>query len=153
VIEPQKWLHQYQDSEWVNRVQIYEDKGNGCKEEDSYFVRDAYQTENLIEMELLVSGDVQILRIDPAFTSCMVRIEEMTFNGEAVAFDKKKVLLVNGRIAKPATLVFPTEDPNINIVLSELNRQPENTLYVRMEIVRLPLEIARDMSDAVKKLL
>lgn len=150
---PQKWIDKYRDSEDINRVQVYEDRGNGCSEENSYFVREAYQGENLIEMELLVSGDVQILRIDPAFTSCMVRIEEMTFNGEAVPFEKKKVLLVNGRIAKPATLIFPTEDPNINIVLSELNRLPENILYVRMEIVRLPLAMAQDMANAVKKII
>lgn len=150
---PQNWIDRYQDSESVNRVQIYEDRGSGCSEENSYFVREAYQGENKIEMELLVSGDVQILRIDPAFTSCMVRIEELTFNGEAVPFDKRKLLLTNGRIAKPATIVFPTEDPNINLVLSELNRQPENILYVRMEIVRLPLAMAQDMANAVKKLI
>lgn len=150
---PQNWIDRYQDSESVNRVQIYEDRGSGCSEENSYFVREAYQGENKIEMELLVSGDVKILRIDPAFTSCMVRIEELTFNGEAVPFDKRKLLLTNGRIAKPATIVFPTEDPNINLVLSELNRQPENILYVRMEIVRLPLAMAQDMANAVKKLI
>ncbi len=153
VMTPGKWIDAYQGSAGLNRVQIYEDRGNGCSEEESYFVRDAYRGENLIEMELAVSGDVQLLRIDPAFTSCMVRIEELTFNGEAVPLDRKKVLLVNGRIAKPATLVFPTEDPNINIVLSELNRQPENTLRIRMEIVRLPLAMAQDMANAVKKLL
>lgn len=153
VMVPGKWIDSYQGSASLNRVQIYEDRGNGCSEEESYFVREAYQGENRIEMELAVSGDVQLLRIDPAFTSCMVRIEELTFNGEPVPFDRKKVLLVNGRIAKPATLVFPTEDPNINIVLSELNRQPENILKVQMEIVRLPLAMAQDMANAVKKLL
>lgn len=150
---PQKWIDKYRDSENINRVQIYEDRGSGCSEENSYFVREAYQGENRIEMELLVSGDVRILRIDPAFTSCMVRIEELTFNGEPVPFDRKKVLLANGRIAKPATIVFPTEDPNINLVLSELNRLPENILYVRMEIVRLPLAMAQDMANAVKKII
>lgn len=153
VMTPGKWIDSYQGSAALNRVQIYEDRGNGCSEEESYFVREAYQGENRIELELEVSGDVQLLRIDPAFTSCVVRIEELTFNGEPIPFDRKKVLLVNGRIAKPATLIFPTEDPNINIVLSELNRQPENSLKVQMEIVRLPLAMAQDMANAVKKLL
>lgn len=153
VMKPQKWIEKYQDSETVNQVQIYEDRGDGCREENSYFVREAYQGENRIEMELLVSGDVHILRIDPAFTSCVVRIEELTFNGEPVPFDKKKVLLVNGRIAKPATLIFPTEDPNINIVLSELERRAENTLTVRMEVVRLSPAMAQEMANAVKKLI
>jgi hypothetical protein len=99
-----------------------------------------------------VPGNVNILRIDPAFASCVVRIEKLLFNDEPVPFDKKKVLLVNGRIAKPATLIFPTQDPNINIVLSELERLQENTLYVKMEIVRLPQTIAEEMANSVKKI-
>ncbi len=158
---PQKWIDRYQDSESVNRVQIYEDKGEGCKEEESYFVREAYQGEQLIEMELAVDGNVHILRIDPAFDSCMVKILEMTFNGERVPLEKKKVLLVNGRICKPAetgdvyqpSIVFPTTDPNINIDLQQLERRAENTLYTRMEVVRLPLAMAQDMAGAVKKLI
>lgn len=150
---PQKWVEKYHDSESVNKVQIYEDRGSGFKEEESYFVPEAYQGENLIELELTVSGDVLILRIDPAFDCCVVRIEEMTFNGEMVPIDKKKVLAVNGRIARPSTLIFPTTDPNINIALSELTRQPENTLYVRMEVVRLPIAMAQEMANAVKKII
>lgn len=150
---PQKWIEKYADSGNVNRVQIYEDRGNGYSEEESYFVRDAYQGENLIELELRVSGDVRQLRIDPAFDSCVVRIQEMTFNGEAVPFDRRKVLIVNGRIAKPATLIFPTVDPNINVILSELDRKPENTLYARMEIVRVPVAMTQEMANAVKRII
>lgn len=153
VMVPQKWIEKYKDSENVNRVQVYEDKGEGYREEESYFVPEAYQGENIIEMELLVGGEVQTLRIDPSFDSCVVRIEELTFNGKPVPFEKKKVLQVNGRIAKPATLIFPTTDPNINIVLKDLERQPENSLHVRMEVVRLPLAIAQEMANAVKKLI
>ena len=86
----------------------------------------------------------------------------MLLNGERVPLEKKKVLLVNGRIVKPAdkdadvyqpSLVFPTTDPNININMEELNRLPENKLYARMEIVRIPMEIAKDMAANVKKLI
>lgn len=159
---PQKWIDKYQDSESVNRVQIYEDRGEGYSEEDSYFVKDAYQGENLIAFEVAVSGDVQMLRIDPAMDSCMVKIQEMTFNGMAVPLEKRKVLITNGRMAKPAerggifyqpSIVFSTTDPNINLNLKELERRGENMLFVRMEIVRLPLSMAQDMAGAVKKLL
>lgn len=153
MMTPQKWVDKYQDSEKVNRVQIYEDRGKGYIEEESYFVQEAYQGENLIELELSVSGDVQMLRIDPAFASCMVKIQELTFNGQPVPLEKKKVILVNGKTAKPGSFVFPTEDPNINIALSELSRNAENTLYARMEVVRLPLAMAQDMAGAVKKLI
>lgn len=159
---PQKWIDKYQDSEKVNRVQIYEDTGNGCSEEASYFVKEAYQGENQIELELTVSGNVRMLRIDPAMDSCMVKILEMTFNGERVPLEKRKLLLTNGRIAKPSdketdnyqpSIVFPTADPNINIDISQLERQAENTLCARMEIVRLPHAMAKDMAGAVKKLI
>lgn len=150
---PQRWIEKYQDSEKVNRVQIYEDKGKGYSEEESYFVQEAYQGENLIELELKVSGDVKMLRIDPAMGTCMVKILEMTLNGEAVPMNKRKNILVNGKVAKPGTFVFPTEDPNINIVMTELKRKAENTLHARMEIVRLSQAMAQDMAGAVKKLI
>ncbi|MCM1025742.1 MAG: class I SAM-dependent methyltransferase [Roseburia sp.] len=150
---PQKWIERYTDSADVNRVQIYEDRGSGFSEEESYFIPEAYQGENRIELKLPVSGEVQALRIDPSFASCVVRIEEMTFNGEAVPFDKKKVLQVNGRIARPATLIFPTADPNICLSLRELNRQAENMLYARMEITRLAPAMAQELANAVKKLI
>ena len=158
---PQKWIDKYQDSESVNRVQIYEDTGEGYTEEASYFVKEAYQGENVIELQLEVSGDVKMLRIDPAMDSCMVTIQEMTFNGAAVPLEKRKMLITNGKLAKPdsngkgsyqPSIVFPTTDPNINISVSELERNAENTLYVRMEIVRLPMQMAQNMAGAVKKL-
>lgn len=84
LLAPQKWIDSYEDSEQVNRVQVYEDTGSGCSEEQSYFVKEAYQGEKLIELDLSVSGDVRLLRIDPIMDSCMVKILEMTFNGETV---------------------------------------------------------------------
>ena len=92
----------------------------------------------------------------------MVKILEMTLNGERVPLEKRKVLLVNGRVIKPSdkentvyqpSMVFPTEDPNININLEGLTLQAENVLSTRMEIVRIPLRIAQDMCGAVKKLI
>ena len=162
LMAPLSWIDKYQDSGNVNRVQIYEDTGAGCNEEQSYFVREAYQGDNYIELKLSVDGNVKMLRIDPAMDSCMVKILEMTLNGERVPLEKKKVLLINGRIVKPAdkenttyqpSMVFPTADPNININMEELPRQAQNILYTRMEIVRVPLKIAQDMSMAVKKLI
>ena len=159
VMIPQNWIDRYQDSQAVNRVQVYEDRGEGFSEEKSYFVKEAYQGENLIELELTVSGDVKRIRIDPAFGSCAVKLREFTFNGERIPLEKRKVITSNGKLAKPAerdgesfcpSIVFPTEDPNIILALTELARQPENRLHVTMEITRLPLETAKDISGAVK---
>lgn len=159
LLEPQRWIDKYQDSRDVNRVQIYEDTGEGCNEKQSYFVREAYQGDSFIELKLSFRDNVKLLRIDPAMDSCMVKILEMTLNGEPVPLKKRKVLLVNGGVVKPAnkksevyqpSMVFPTEDPNININLKGMKLQEENILFTRMEIVRIPLQIARDMCESVK---
>lgn len=149
---PQEWLEKYWESERLKRIQIYEDRGDGYHEEESRLVQSAYVDDKTVELELAVDGDVRMIRIDPAFDSCAVKIEKLTFNDKPVPLDKKHLLL-NGRIAKPSTIVFPTEDPNINILLEKLPRNAENSLFVRMEVARLPLDIAREMADSVKKLL
>jgi len=157
---PQKWIHKFQSAERRMQVQIYEDTGAGYSEEQSCFLPDAYQNEEMAEFTYEVSGNVKMLRIDPAFDSCICRIAEMTFNGEEVPLQKRKVLITNGRIIRGQNeetkayapgIVFPTMDPNINIKISELNPKASNQLYVRMEVIRLPLPIAQDMAAAVKK--
>lgn len=160
VMRPQDWLEKYHDSQDVNRVQIYEDKGQGYNEEDSYFVREAYQGDWLIELELKVSGDVKMLRIDPGMYPCAVKIREMTFNGATVPLHKRKLLYANGSIVPASdkdgekdcpSIVFATDDPNINVNLERLERKDENVLRARLEIVRLPLPIAKDMEARSKR--
>ena len=164
MVVPQDWIDRYEDTRAVNRVQVYEDKGGGFGEEDSYFVKEAYRGENLIELELKVSGEVRQLRIDPAFGPCAVKLREATWNGEAVPLSRRKLLYANGRISFPArrgpgargeegscpSIVFPTEDPGLCIRLEklprQLPRQAENTLRARMEIVRMPLSMAEDLA-------
>ena len=117
-------------------------------------MKDAYQGDNLIELELKVSGDVKLLRVDPAFAPCAVKILEMNMNGEGIPLRRRKVLSANGRISFPAkkggeggpSIVFPTADPNICIALGRLSPRAENILHVRMEIVRLPLSMAGDLA-------
>ncbi len=161
-VTPQKWIERYGDFEAVNRVQIYEDRGQGFCEEESYFVRDAYTDGQTVELELAVDGNVHMLRIDPAFDCCMVKILELSFNGQRIPLDKRKLLQVNGRIIRPAergegnylpSMVFPTRDPNIYLDLTMLQRRAENVLCARMEVIRLPLAMAQDMAGAVKKLI
>lgn len=150
--DPQEFLESCWKTESLKRIQIYEDRGDGCHEEESYLVKDAYVDERTAVLELSVDGDVKMLRVDPAFTSCAVKVQELTFNGEPVPLNKKHVLL-NGRIAKPSTIVFPTEDPNINILLEKKPRGEKNKLTLRMEIALLPLDVAQETAASIKKLL
>lgn len=151
LMEPLKWVHKFDDSSEKERIQIYEDKGEGYKEEESYFVKDAYEGENLVSLTLSLDGNVTMLRIDPAFDCCAVKFRRLDFNGEAVETDRKNII-TNGKTLCGGSYVFATEDPNINIKISNLNRKAENTLEAELEIVRIPLSLARDMTGAVKKI-
>ena len=153
VIKPWKMLGNFQDAELICRVQIYEDRGSGYKEEESYFVKEAYQTESQVELTLTVSGDVNTIRIDPIMDSCVVKIVEMTFNGERIPLEKKKVLLVNGRSSggELPSIVFATKDPNLGIDLSQLDRKAENMLCASLEVTRIPMSTAEDLCKALAK--
>jgi len=138
-------------------VQIYEDYGDGCSEETSYFVQGAYITEKDIVFDIKVDSKVTMLRIDPSMCSCIVKIKEMTFNGKEVLFHKRKQFIINGTILKPEkeekgiSLVFGTEDPNINISLEKLEKQEENILHAELEMIRIPAHIAKSMEAGAKK--
>ena len=149
---PQERLEEYWENERVRRIQVYEDRGNGYREEESYLAEPVYTEEGMIELELQVGGDVRAIRIDPAFGSCIVRIEKLAFNEEEIPLRRKRVLL-NGRILRPATLVFPTEDPNINIKLEGLRRNGEDRLSVRMEVALVSLGVAREMAAHGRRVL
>ena len=100
-----------------------------------------------------MDGNVRIVRIDPAMTSCVVHIEELLFNGVPVPLQDKKIFYVNGKMAKPsATCIFATTDPNLYVNIADLERKPENELYAKLKVVPMPENIAADMAGAVKKL-
>lgn len=163
IVKPLQNINQNQDAEFIERVQIYEDLGNGYSEDNSYFIPDAYLNSREISFEIKVSGDVKMLRIDPSMDACIVKLRGLFWNGERIPVENRKVLIPNGKIAKDAegnmegeqgpSIVFATKDPNINIKLEGLQRLADNLLSVKMEIVRIPMEIASDMAGAVKKLL
>lgn len=153
VIRPWKMLRDFQDAEKIYQVQVYEDKGEGYSEDRSYFVKDAYQTEKELELELKVDGDVNLLRIDPMMDACMVKVVEMTLNGERIPLENKKILKVNGRSTggENPTIVFATEDPNLGIDLRNLNRNRENLLYAKLEVTRIPKNAAEDLLGALAR--
>ncbi len=156
--EPQKSLECYPDSTEVNRVQVYEDYGEGYSEEHSYFVREAYQSDKDIALDIQVGSDVKMLRIDPSMCSCVVKIKKLTFNGVDVDCKGRKQFIINGTLLKPSKedpssvcMVFCTEDPNINISLEKYAKQDENILHAEMEMIRVPADIAKDMENGAKR--
>lgn len=159
LLKPTDWVHRFRTSENVLRVQIYEDRGNGFSEEESYFLQDAYAGEELVETEFTLDGNVRSVRIDPALCPCVCKVREFTFNGKPVSVNDKKRVSVNGRLLRPAEgsgdmpgVVFPTEDPNITLHLEGFERNAEDVVSLKLEVVKLPADLAKDMAASVKKL-
>jgi hypothetical protein len=150
IFSPLKWMGRVNEAAGKDRIQIYEDTGEGYREEQSYFVQDAYVGENSIELELSVSGDVHHLRIDPAMDSCVCRIREFTVNGEAVTLFDRKVITINGRLAGD-TMVFADPDPNINLHLDRLEKKASNRIWLSMELTRLDSALCRDLENELRK--
>lgn len=133
------------------RIQIYFDRGEGFREEDSLYMPDIYVEENYLEAEISVDGNVKNLRIDPADRSCMVKIHQISLNGTEVAL-QKKYIEANGKMIKSGCYVFSTQDPNLVIRLPEHLMRGENTLTAKMEVAPISTELAEDMAGAVKKI-
>lgn len=155
--QPQKSLESYPNATDVHQVQIYEDYGQGYSEEHSYFVRDAYRSERNAEFSVKVGRDVTMLRIDPSLCSCIVKIRKLTFNGSNILYNRRKQFIVNGTILKPEkddpgiSIVFDTDDPNINISLEKYEKREENILCAEFEMIRIPDYIAKDMQVGAKR--
>lgn len=160
VLEPGKYLQKQIRDEDFRRVQIYEDEGNGYSEERSYFIKDAYVDENRLELTLKVSGNVHMLRVDPAMDGGVCNILHMEMNGDTVDLHQSKLVIVNGKLLKEKeengipylTAIFPNHDPNINFALDKLPRKGENEIRLEMEMVRLPIGMTQNLANAVKKI-
>ena len=157
IYKPTEWIGRFRQTEGELRVQIYEDKGQGFSEENSYFPENVYAEEKQAEFTVNFDGNVHYLRLDPAMCACVCKIRELTMNGQPVPVQDKKIVTTNGKILKSAdgaehpSVVFPTEDPNLTIRVDALDRKAENILTVKMEIVQIPPAVASDMAGAVKK--
>ena len=147
---PEKWLGTISREEVRGRIQIYEDRGEGYREEESYFVKEPYASEGEAGFTLDLDGNVRHLRIDPYFGSCICKIRKLVFNGEALNLMNRKLITVNG-VRAENTFVFSTEDPNINLHLEQLKRRGENRLEVELEISPIGRGPGEDLEKMLRK--
>lgn len=157
IFKPEKWISDIREVKAAARVQIYEDTGDGYKEENSRFLEDVCRGKRTVAFEIPVSGDVRMLRIDPALEPCICKVLELTFNGERVPLGRKDIVIVNGRMIRTnrdcPSYVFPTADPNININISALKPLAQNTLTARLEVAGLSSDMAQELAGSIRKLL
>lgn len=151
---PEQYLEKIRLEERIGCIQIYEDRGRGFTEEESYFAGECLQEdEHGLHLSLHVEAGVQSLRIDPAFAACMVRITELTWNGMNLPRSgKNTVLETNGtRLDDTDSFVFSTEDPGMVISLQGQPFEEVNFLEFGMERSVLSRETALDIENAAKR--
>lgn len=132
------------------RIQLYYDRGSGFSEEDSVYAPDVFVEPNHIVTDIKLDGNVKTLRIDPADHCCVVKINELVFNGENL-LKNKKVIETNGKTVNFGTYAFVTADPNVVIGLNDVLIRGDNTLHVDMEVIPVTEGLASDIANSIKK--
>ena len=139
-----------------NKVQIFEDYGTGYSPEHSYYLYLSYMVEGRMRVSLPVKEGVKGIRIDPAETSCMVRMLAARLNEEELPLSEPAYLAMNGwelskkKEANPV-FFFHTNDPNINIRLEKVEHSGNELLEVEFEIERLSEETASVLEANLKR--
>lgn len=150
-VDPKKLMEEHLQKILDKRIQLYYDRGQGFQETDSRYLPDVYTKEQLVETEIAIDGNVVNFRIDPADRPCVVKFEELLWNGVPVPFEKK-IVETNGKQIKPGSYVFATSDPNIVFHVMELKGNSDNLLTLRMEVSPVSMNTAMEISSMIKKL-
>ena len=132
-----------------DRIQIYEDTGNGFHEEQSFFPEEdgeqlVRSAEGMVELSVKIGRGRSALRIDPGSSACLIWVKQIVWNGEAVPL-KGKHLQMNGFRIGEDVYAFPTDDPNITLSLWGLPGEEENHLQAVMEVTKMPVETIKHL--------
>lgn len=133
------------DEKQRERVQIYEDRGKGFSEEESFFPEDISGSGSGADSgarrkyRLVFDGERKAIRIDPCSDFCVVYLEEIKWNGSPVPL-KGKNISANGIRTGEGVYAFSTQDPNITLRLAEWEQKHENVLEVSMFVTKMPEE-------------
>ena len=98
------------------RIQIYEDRGNGFSESDSYFLK-AESDGDTIRIETDFDTSVKSFRFDPGMEPCILRLTCLCMDDKKTE-DSLKLAAKYGKSSNAAgvngdTFLFDNEDPNI----------------------------------------
>lgn len=140
------------------RVQIFEDRGRGFNQEDSYWLELPELSRSEMQLDLQVDGNVRNLRLDPAEECCAVEIKQALWNGEPLSLSAKEGFLpqINGKWlhmqkgGNPCA-VFDTEDPNMVFALQGLPVRGESRLELSLTFAPVSRSIAGQMITSIKR--
>lgn len=136
-----------------NTVQIYYDEGEGYSEDGSYYPEERYDDNNRITLDIRVSSNCKIVRVDPAFAPCLVTIVGGSWNGEPISDNNLSIDIhpVNGEWISDDSMIFNTGDPNIEFGLtsSKLSIQERNQLVLSLLTTLIPKNSADAIVESV----
>lgn len=135
--EFEKWKKQ---KDVNSQAQIYEDKGIGFSEENSYFIGEL--SEGRAEITIEVGKEVVLLRIDPCMEPCILSLNEVLWNGQVQEKLKRKCAS-NGKKVSKDMYAFATMDPNLAFDFTKMERKEKNELTLKFEFSRVSMEIAQ----------
>lgn len=135
--------HRYLEERWTNRIQVYEDYGEGFSEEHSYFIEEGYEERKTITVDICEGPGLRAVRLDPSLDYCIVYVKELMLDGQVVSLADHKIKL-NGKLISDKGIVFPTQDPNITIFFE--TEEKGFSLHAEMEITHVSKETAESMA-------
>ncbi len=128
------------DSLRPDRLQVYQDEGDGYSEEDSWFPAEGYNAERETMLSLEFTPSTRAFRIDPAVESCMVAVS--LENPEELPVEL--ALSPDGCWIREGFAAFSGKDPFVEVYVPENKRRgfPGGTVSLRLILGLLPEAMA-----------
>lgn len=95
-----------------NRIQVYVDRGGGISEADSFWAETCPDKRGITHLELLLPEGTKGLRIDPAESTCLVKVKRIL--GE-LGGSYELTYVHNGRELEQQGILYTTVDPQITV--------------------------------------
>ena len=134
-------------------IQIYLDEGSGFSEDDSIFPEEQYDENHTVSLDVRVTSECRKVRIDPAFSPCLVTITSAKWNGEDFSDNGVDVTIhpVNGYWISDDSIIFDNNDPNMEFGLTsdKLKRQERNHLCVEFIMTLLSENAAKAVTETL----
>ena len=146
----EKLIAQLEQKKDDSDIQVYEDCGEGFSEENSFMVPEreiVYTSDDKEEMtvHVPVKKGVRAVRIDPAFSACLILFEETVLDEKrypGLPEDAK----TNGFVMGDRLYGFSTADPGFVIATEHVS-----DITVKMKRILLPADIAGKLPQGEKK--
>jgi SAM-dependent methyltransferase len=136
----------------ADEIQIYIDEGQGYSEDDSIFPEETYDEHNTVSLDIECTDKVQNIRLDPAFSTCIVTLKRILWNGVSVADTDIPISIhPNGKWLSDDSIVFDTPDPNIefNFGADNIEIDAQNHLKITYIMTLMPSESAKALYESL----